>query len=86
MTEDVWRDTNVRDTYIPCTCHECGKVFVPPVREMWAYKKGSKVNWKLTGVYRLYFCSWKCLRAYERTHPEPPETRGRKKKKETVTA
>ena len=73
-----------RDTYIPCTCAECGKVFHPPVKEQWVYKKGSKINWRQTGEYVLYFCSWKCLRTYERTRPKPPETRGRKKKEATA--
>ena len=41
---------------VPCPkCSSCGKEFYILYPAMWAYKKGQRV-----------FCSWKCLRAYEK--------------------
>jgi DNA-binding NarL/FixJ family response regulator len=44
-------------------CDRCGKEFVMPCGD-WAYKR-----YKGKGVQ--YFCSWKCIRAYEREHDKP---------------
>jgi len=41
---------------VPCPkCGSCGKEFYMLYPALWAYKKGQRV-----------FCSWKCLRAYEK--------------------
>ena len=80
MNEDVWKATELHETYIPCTCFTCGKVFVPPLKTMWAYKRTSKENFRLNGESRLYFCSYGCMRQYDKDHPRPAEMRGRKKK------
>lgn len=45
------------------TCPVCGKRFVR-YNDAWAYKIGTSYS----GV--KFFCSWKCLRRYERTHPQ----------------
>lgn len=82
---DEWRDLNVRDTYIPCTCFQCKKVFIPPVKTLWAYKRGSKSHRRDGGAYVIYFCSWGCMRKYDRESVPPVSRRGRKKK-EAVTA
>lgn len=42
-------------------CPECGKGFTVLYPQLWAYKRGLK-NHDLR-----YFCSWKCMRADERT-------------------
>lgn len=81
--DDVWRE-QWRDTYIPCNCAECGKVFVPPVKTQWAYKRGSKSHRRDGGAYVIYFCSWGCMRKYDRESVPPVSRRGRKKK-EAVT-
>lgn len=45
-------------------CKFCGKVFTVLHPDRWAYKQtmGKKYTW---------FCSWKCLRAYEKKAPAP---------------
>ena len=40
-------------------CRECGKTFDVLWPEMYRYKRG-------TGTNYTYFCSWGCLRAYDR--------------------
>ena len=40
-------------------CRECGKMFDVLWPEMYRYKRG-------TGTNYTYFCSWGCLRAYDR--------------------
>ena len=81
---DEWRDLNVRDTYIPCTCFQCKKVFIPPVKTLWAYKRGNKSNRRQNGQYLVYFCSWNCMRAYDKTYIPPKGNRGKKKKEVTA--
>lgn len=41
-------------------CEQCGKIFETPCGD-WAYKKDRK-----HGVY--WFCTWSCLRKWEREH------------------
>lgn len=41
-------------------CHRCGKEFEMPCGD-WAYKQ-----YKGRGI--RYFCSWKCMRAWEKEH------------------
>ena len=44
-------------------CAICGKLFYPPDKTCWAYKREKEIRQRhLT----LYFCSWGCLRKYER--------------------
>lgn len=79
-----WKPPEYHETYIPCTCHTCGKVFVPPLKTLWAYRRASKENLRLNGEGKLYFCSYGCMRKYDKNHPKPLETRGRKKKEVTA--
>ena len=46
-------------------CPVCGRHFViTGMAEEWVYKKNK--SWKKH--VSLYFCSWRCLREYERKH------------------
>lgn len=45
-------------------CGQCGKKFAPRTLEDYAYKIMNKND-------RLIFCSWKCMRAYEKKHKQP---------------
>lgn len=40
-------------------CRECGKMFDVLWPEIWRYRRGNGTNY-------TYFCSWGCLRAYDR--------------------
>lgn len=44
-------------------CERCGKEFVMPCGD-WAYKK-------YKGRGYMYFCSWSCVRAWEKEHDKP---------------
>lgn len=48
--------------YVDKKCYLCGKEFVYTDKVGWGYKKGEKL-----------FCSWKCLRQYEKTRQFPNE-------------
>ena len=50
------------------TCYQCGKEFYVMYQDLWRYKRGN-----LNGG--RWFCSWKCLRAYERTPDTEPKKR-----------
>ena len=43
-------------------CPVCGKVFTPPVPDAWAYKMYTYAK-----KGRVYYCSWGCLRAAEKS-------------------
>lgn len=58
-------------------CCECGKEFFIPVRADWAYKRLRKLS-DATDEVR-YFCSWHCLREYDKKREERRrKRRGRK--------
>ena len=44
-------------------CAICGKPFYPPVLGEWAYKKFRHPG---HGTAMYYFCSWSCLRKFEK--------------------
>ena len=79
-----WKPPQYHETYVPCTCHTCGKVCVPPLKTMWAYRREPLKAERKPGEYTVYFCSWGCLRKYDRAREKRPETRGRKKKEVTA--
>lgn len=45
-------------------CGQCGKKFAPRTLEDYTYKMMVDKN-------RMFFCSWKCMRAYEKKHKQP---------------
>lgn len=45
----------------------------------WAYKRGSKSNRSESGSYLVFFCSWGCMRSYDRDNAHVYSRRGRKK-------
>lgn len=51
----------VTDTSAAKKCAECGKEFVVLYQDIWAYKRGEK-----------WLCSWKCLRAYDKSKEGSP--------------
>lgn len=59
------------------TCAECGKHFFVPFRSDWVYKRARRVSVD-AAEEQLYFCSWHCLRAYDKKMEERRK-RGRKK-------
>ena len=52
------------DPFRPCECEQCGKLFVKGLVVDWAYKKVVKKKWTRT----LWFCSWSCMRKWEKEH------------------
>jgi len=52
------------DPFRPCKCEQCGKMFIKGLVVDWAYKK---VIWR-NGDRTLWFCSWGCMRKYEKEH------------------
>lgn len=52
------------DPFRPCMCEQCGKLFVKGLVIDWAYKKVVKKKWTRT----LWFCSWSCMRKWEKEH------------------
>ena len=58
-------------------CKRCKKMFFMPLASDWTYKK-----YRPSGNGLYYFCSWKCLRDYEKDH----ETKHEKKLKNIVEA
>ena len=63
------------------TCPVCGKEFVCPVYDDWVYKRDYTVG---TGRHakcnRHIFCSWKCLRSWEKQHEKELAARKKKRK------
>ena len=51
-------------------CYVCGKPFYCDNMELWAYKIG-KVRKNKSGTHIKSFCSWRCMREYERRQNEP---------------
>lgn len=49
---------------VVCNCSICGKGIFIPVVNMWAYKRSDYFN---NGNIR-YFCSWGCMRKYDKDH------------------
>lgn len=66
------------DWSVPCTCDQCGRIFYPAEKQTWVYKKNGLIRGNKKESDRL-FCSWKCLRAFEKTYIPPESNRGRKK-------
>ena len=85
MVEDVWKDSAGHETYIPCTCPVCGKVFYPAVKEQWVFRRYIMYGHRTGTQSEHLFCSWGCMRKYDREFVPPVSHRGRKKK-EVVTA
>lgn len=65
------------------TCKQCGKTFGMPNPSMWTYKKYEYSSYNRT----VYFCSWSCIRAYEKGKKKPAvKTRPRKQKEKVRTS
>ena len=45
-------------------CYRCGKAVNIPNLEDWVYARGTQHA--RIGYERLYFCSWRCMRAYDK--------------------
>ena len=52
------------------TCAICGKVFYPPDPGAWVFKRELERNHRHKVIY---FCSWGCLRKYERGYEIRPD-------------
>lgn len=62
-------------------CPICGKEFCVPVFEEWVYKREfntGKGNNKRNS--RIVFCSWHCLRSWEKQREKEMEERRRKRR------
>lgn len=53
-------DNFMRCLTLPTVCKQCGKSFERPGGGSWAYRR-----WVYTGD--IFFCSWHCLRAYDKS-------------------
>lgn len=72
------------DWPIKCECFRCGKAFYPEKREIWAYQRYAYKVDRTGSEKRRFFCSWRCLRAYDREYVPPVPNRRRKKHAERV--
>lgn len=81
---DDWKPTECHETYIECTCPECGKIFYPPVKEQWVYRRYIFKSNRTGAQDEHLFCSWGCMRKYDREFVPPASNRGRKKKEDTA--
>lgn len=61
---------------ITVTCKNCGKKFYISDRREWAYKIHDDVS-------RKYFCSWSCLRNYEKEIEEAKRQRRSSERRRT---
>ena len=68
----------------PCKCYRCGKEFYPEIKENWAYQRYAYKGERVGQETRRFFCSWGCMRAYDREYVPPVTNRGRKKSAERV--
>lgn len=57
-------------------CRQCGKRFEIPAAEMWVYKRPAK------GEKYAYFCSWSCLRAWDRAAEEKRSRKDKENREE----
>ena len=46
-----------------CECAQCGKTFIIPDRGTWLYRK---YVYKATSQRKKYFCSYTCMKAFEK--------------------
>ena len=52
------------DWSVPLKCKCCGKsIYSDP--ELWAYKRMTKKRKNVKSTF-IYFCSWTCMRSYEK--------------------
>lgn len=64
------------DWTVPFHCTQCGKEIYATYKKNWAYKKTLYNVDHKKGKNRVYmFCSWHCMREYEKTHKEPRNCR-----------
>lgn len=64
-----------RWTLEECACGRCGKIFLPPDKEVWTYKAELGKSHKKT-----YFCSYSCWRAATEESEKFRKQRGRRMK------
>lgn len=67
-----------------CVCYRCGKEFYPEKLDNWVYKRYAYKVERAGCEKRRYFCSWGCMRAYDREYIPPVPNRRRKKHAERV--
>lgn len=57
------------DPFREVLCEQCRKKFIRGFVTDWAYKKRIFISPKAGGGERIiWFCSWRCLRAWEKEH------------------
>ena len=54
------------DWIVPYKCKVCGKDFYIPNKREWAYKRGYGGHGKGCTGKEKFFCSWSCLRVYDK--------------------
>lgn len=67
------------DWTVPMYCDRCGRDIYVPEKKSWAYKKTPGSNQNITNYKTKYFCSWGCMREYEKQTGNYLKGRGRKK-------
>ena len=58
-----------------CKCEICGKDFFVPVVGYWVYKREDYMGDGLT----KYFCSWGCMRKFDKAYEEAKERKHAKR-------
>jgi len=62
-------------------CPICGKEFVCPVFDDWVYQRNPTTGTgKNAKSIRLIFCSWSCLRAWDKEHEADLDRRRKKRR------
>lgn len=62
-----------------CKCYQCGKEFQIEDRNTWVYRRYAPKATRNGGGQNRYFCSWGCMRQYDREFVKPIPKRNRKK-------
>ena len=68
------------DWPVSMTCDLCGKPMYVPIKNEWAYKAPTPLRMRKPGMAEVqYFCSWSCLRKFQKKVEQLPCDRGKKK-------
>ncbi len=63
-------------------CPVCGKMFIVPSLSAWVYRKS---DYAISGTGKiLYFCTWSCMRKWEKAYEERIIEDRRKRKQEAA--
>ena len=73
-----------KSAYVPALCEKicpmCSKRFYPMAVDEWVYKRPKKYNSKTGAGGYMHFCSWSCLKKYDKQDEEERLKSGKRKR------